>query len=75
MNKDTKLVSMTMEEVRKRKPSEAETERLKQLAEMPDEQIDITDLPDVNCLTGGIRGRFYRHGSAQMAASELPTQN
>jgi hypothetical protein len=60
MKKDTKLVSMTMEEVRKRKPSKAETDLLKQLAALPDDQIDTTDIPESSGLTGGIRGRFYR---------------
>jgi len=60
MKNDTKLVSMTMEEVRKRKPSKTEAERLRQVAAMPENQIDTTDIPDLTGLTGGIRGRFYR---------------
>jgi hypothetical protein len=56
----TKMVTMTMEEVRKRKIPKAEMERLKRLAAMPDEQIDTSDIPELTNFAGGVRGRFYR---------------
>src|SRR5580700_10788322 len=54
----TKMVTMTMEEVRKRKIPKAEMERLKRLAAMPDEQIDTSDIPELTNFAGGVRGRF-----------------
>jgi hypothetical protein len=48
-------------------PSAAETEaerlaRLRAIAAMPDEEIDLTDpdAPEVTDWTGAVRGRFYR---------------
>lgn len=55
-----KMVTMTMEEVRKRKLSKAELEGLKRLAAMPDDQIDTSDIPEMTNFAGAIRGRFYR---------------
>jgi hypothetical protein len=43
----TKMVTMTMEEVKRRKNPRAEAERLKRLAAMPDEQIDTSDIPEL----------------------------
>jgi predicted DNA binding CopG/RHH family protein len=56
----TKMVTMTMEEVRKRKIPKAEMERLKRLAAMPDEQIDTSDIPELTNFFGGVRAQFYR---------------
>jgi predicted DNA binding CopG/RHH family protein len=54
------MVTMTLEEVRKRKLPKAEMEQLKRLAALPDDQIDTTDIPDLADFVGGVRGRFYR---------------
>ena len=37
-----------------------EKERLKNLAAMPDEQIDTSDISEITDFSGGVRGRFYR---------------
>jgi uncharacterized protein (DUF4415 family) len=39
------------------------------LAEMPDEQIDTSDAPEVRDWTGARRGLFYRPGSGQRIVS------
>jgi predicted DNA binding CopG/RHH family protein len=54
------MVTMTLEEVRKRKLPKGEMEQLKRLAAMADEQIDTSDLPEFAGLSGGVRGHFYR---------------
>ena len=54
------MVTMTLDEVRKRKVSKSETEQLKRLVTMPDDQIDTTDIPEWTTFAGGVRGRFYR---------------
>ena len=54
------MVTMTPEEVRKRKLPLREKERLKNLAAMPDEQIDTSDISEITDFSGGVRGRFYR---------------
>ena len=51
---------MTMEEIRKRKPSKAELDGLKRLAAMPDDRIDTSDIPEITDFAGFVRGRFYR---------------
>jgi predicted DNA binding CopG/RHH family protein len=56
----TEMVSMTLDEVRKRKLPKSEAEQLKKLAAMPDDQIDTTDIPESTSFAGGVRGRFYR---------------
>ena len=56
----TEMVTMTMDEIRKRKLSKSETEHLKKLAAMPDDQIDTSDIPELTSFAGGVRGRFYR---------------
>jgi len=33
---------------------------LRQLAELPDEAIDTSDIPEVGDFSGAVRGRFYR---------------
>ena len=53
------IVTMTMEEVRKRELSKAELEGLKRLAAMPDDQIDTSDTTEMTDFAGAVRGRFY----------------
>jgi len=60
MKKATEMVTMTLQEVRKRKLSKSEAEQLKKLAAMPDDQIDTSDIPELTSFAGGVRGRFYR---------------
>ena len=61
MKKPTaEMVTMTMYEVGKRKLLKSETEQLKRLAAMPDDQIDTTDIPELTSFAAGVRGRFYR---------------
>jgi predicted DNA binding CopG/RHH family protein len=55
-----KVVTMTMEEVRKRKLSKAELEGLKRLAAMSEDQTDTGDIPEMTDFAGAVRGRFYR---------------
>ena len=54
------MVTMTPEEIRKRKLPKREKEQLKKLAAMPDEQIDTSYLPEFADFSGGLRGRLYR---------------
>jgi uncharacterized protein (DUF4415 family) len=40
--------------------SEEQSAELKTLAGMPDEQIDLTDIPEINDWSGAVVGKFYR---------------
>lgn len=46
----------------KGKPTKKETSRseLEALAAMPDERIDLSDIPEVTDWSGAVRGVFYR---------------
>jgi uncharacterized protein (DUF4415 family) len=35
-------------------------DKIKALAELPDEKIDLSDIPEIKSFDGWIRGRFYR---------------
>jgi len=53
------MVTMTLEEVRKRKLLlKREQEQLKELAAIPHEQIDTSDIPEIADFSGGVRGRL-----------------
>jgi hypothetical protein len=56
----TKMVLMTMDEVRKRKPSKTEKAQLASLAAIPADWTDTSDIPELSSFAGGVRGRFYR---------------
>jgi len=40
--------------------SEEQSAELKTLTGMPDEQIDLTDIPEINDWSGAVVGKFYR---------------
>jgi len=65
------MVTMTLEEVRKRKLPKREKEQLKKLAAMPDERIDTTDIPEFADFSGGVRGRFYRPVTIRLNAPDV----
>ena len=50
--------------------TDAEREELQALAEVPDEQIDTSDIPPLSDeqLASMVRGRFYRPGKRQITA-------
>jgi len=39
---------------------------LQRLAELTDEDIDTSDIPEIGDLTGAVRGRFYRPDQQQI---------
>ena len=57
----TKMVRNTRESLQK--PTQADVDQLKALADMPDSEIDFTDAPPIpieRWKAEGVRGRFYR---------------
>jgi len=42
------------------KMTDKQQRELRQLAELPDEAIDTSDIPEVGDFSGAVRGRFYR---------------
>ena len=42
------------------KVSRQQTEALKRLAELPEEDVDTSDIPEVDDWNGAVRGQFYR---------------
>ena len=57
---NTTTKTMTLEQVKKRKLTRAEREDLKRLASMPDDQIDLSDIPDLGDRTDWRRNPLYR---------------
>ncbi len=64
----TEMVSYTQETLPP--PSGAERDRLKALAELPDDQIDTSDIPEWTAgdFRTAERGKFYRPLKAQITA-------
>src|SRR5437762_12927406 len=54
------IKTTTLEQVKKRKLTRAEREDLKRLALMPDDQIDLSDIPDLGDRTDWRRNPLYR---------------
>lgn len=44
----------------KRKPSRKQVSELKELARLPDNQIDLSDAPELPDWTNAVVGKFYR---------------
>jgi len=42
------------------KTTDKQQQELQRLAELPDEDIDTGDIPEVGDFSGAVRGRFYR---------------
>jgi len=51
---------MTLEQAGKRKLTRAEREDLRRLAAMSDDQIDLSDIPELGSKTDWVRNRLYR---------------
>jgi predicted DNA binding CopG/RHH family protein len=51
---------MTLEQALKRKLTKAEREGLERVRNMPDDQIDTSDIPEITDFSGGVRGLLYR---------------
>ena len=43
------------------RPTNEQLRELNRLAELPDDQIDTSDIPEVRDFTGAVRGRFHRN--------------
>jgi uncharacterized protein (DUF4415 family) len=65
---ETKFVRYTLETLPPL--SEEDRARLKRLAEMPDDQIDTSDIPELTeeFWANAVRGKFYRPVKAQITA-------
>jgi predicted DNA binding CopG/RHH family protein len=57
---NTTTKTMTLERVQKRKLTRVEREALKRLAAMPDDEIDLSDIPDLGNRTDWVRNPLYR---------------
>ena len=57
---NTTSETMTLEQAGKRKLTRGEREDLRRLAAIPDDQIDLSDIPDVGNKTDWVRNRLYR---------------
>ncbi len=57
-------ITMTLDEIRKRKPTKRERTELAALAALPDEAIDTSDIPEITATTGWIRNPFFRRPEA-----------
>ncbi len=54
------IESITLDQIRRRKLTKAEREQLKRLAAMPDDKIDLSDIPEVTGPANWIKNPFYR---------------
>ena len=57
---NTATKTMTLEQAGKRKFTRAERDDLRRLAAMPDDQIDLSDIPDQGDRTDWVRNPLYR---------------
>jgi hypothetical protein len=53
--KHGRMINRTIEQIENRKITKAERERLKRVAALPDNQIDTSDIPEVNDRAGWVR--------------------
>jgi len=53
--KPDRIITRTLEQVENRRITKAERERLKQVAALPDHQIDTSDIPEVTDRAGWVR--------------------
>jgi predicted DNA binding CopG/RHH family protein len=53
--KHGKMVTRTVEQIENRKITKAESERLKRVAALPDNQIDTSDIPEMKDRAGWVR--------------------
>ena len=56
----TEAKKLTLEQVRKRIPSERQRREIAALAALPDERIDTSDIPEITATTGWIRNPLYK---------------
>lgn len=52
--------TLTLEEIRKRKPTKRQRDEIAALAVLPDDQIDTSDIPEITATTGWVRNPLYR---------------
>jgi predicted DNA binding CopG/RHH family protein len=57
---NTATKTMALEQIEKRKLTRVEREDLKRLAAMPDDEIDLSDIPDLGNRTDWVRNPLYR---------------
>src|SRR2546426_12514539 len=57
---NTTTKTMTLEQAGKRKFTRAERDDLRRLAAMPDDQIDLSDIPELGNKTDWVRNQLYR---------------
>jgi hypothetical protein len=50
-----RTITRTIEQIENRKVTKAERERLKRVAALPDERIDLSDIPEVKDRAGWVR--------------------
>jgi hypothetical protein len=55
IDKPRRMITRTVEQAEKRRITKAERERLKRLAALPDDRIDMSDIPEVKDRAGWVR--------------------
>ena len=56
----SKTTTVTLEQIRKRRPTKRQREEIAALESLPDDQIDTSDIPEVTATTGWVRNPLYR---------------
>ena len=56
----TATKTMTLEQIGRRKLTREERDDLRRLAAMPDEKIDVSDIPELGSRTDWVRNPLYR---------------
>jgi predicted DNA binding CopG/RHH family protein len=57
---NTATKTMTLEQIGRRKLKRGEREDLRRLVAMPDERIDVSDIPELGARTDWVRNPLYR---------------
>jgi hypothetical protein len=60
MKSCNKAKTLTLEQVRKRTPTERQRREIAALAVLPDDRIDTSDIPEITATTGWIRNPLYK---------------
>jgi predicted DNA binding CopG/RHH family protein len=55
-----KKQTLTLEQVRNRKPTKKQRDEIAALAALPDDRIDTTDIPEIAAKAGWIQNPLYR---------------
>src|ERR1700685_4628665 len=55
-----KTKTLTLDKIRTRKPTKRQRDEIAALAALPDDRIDVSDIPEITATSGWMRNPLYR---------------